>query len=159
MSHMTQLFFCFRDGNSLPPEGERLYCCSYDFVARNSSELSVLQGETLEVRQTVPPLTMHPKTSTLSSSWPVVLSSSGDRVVQALVEVSEQLRPDWICSLQHPGTSFCAEQPRGRRRSRPQRVKGTAAQILSVPPRMFAGICITAPLISPIQPQMYLVPL
>uniref|UniRef100_A0A3Q4BB95 SH3 domain-containing protein n=1 Tax=Mola mola TaxID=94237 RepID=A0A3Q4BB95_MOLML len=33
----------------LPPEGERLYCCSYDFVARNSSELSVLQGETLEV--------------------------------------------------------------------------------------------------------------
>ncbi|XP_029292928.1 epidermal growth factor receptor kinase substrate 8-like protein 1a [Cottoperca gobio] len=35
--------------NGLPPEGERLYCCSYDFVARNSSELSVLQGETLEV--------------------------------------------------------------------------------------------------------------
>ncbi|KAJ8402497.1 hypothetical protein AAFF_G00365800 [Aldrovandia affinis] len=33
----------------LPPEGERMYCCSYDFVARNSSELSVLQGETLEV--------------------------------------------------------------------------------------------------------------
>ncbi|XP_075993105.1 epidermal growth factor receptor kinase substrate 8-like protein 1 [Genypterus blacodes] len=33
----------------LPPEGERLYCCSYDFVARNSTELSVLQGETLEV--------------------------------------------------------------------------------------------------------------
>ncbi|KAK2833622.1 hypothetical protein Q5P01_017511 [Channa striata] len=37
------------DGNGLPPESERLYCCSYDFVARNSSELSVLQGETLEV--------------------------------------------------------------------------------------------------------------
>ncbi|KAI1884718.1 hypothetical protein AGOR_G00229300 [Albula goreensis] len=37
------------DSCSLPPEGERLYCCSYDFVARNSSELSVLQGETLEV--------------------------------------------------------------------------------------------------------------
>ncbi|CAG5897645.1 unnamed protein product [Menidia menidia] len=37
------------DGNGLPPEGERLYCCSYDFVARNSSELSVLHGETLEV--------------------------------------------------------------------------------------------------------------
>ncbi|XP_032394596.1 epidermal growth factor receptor kinase substrate 8-like protein 1a isoform X2 [Etheostoma spectabile] len=37
------------EGNGLPPEGERLYCCSYDFVARNSSELSVLQGETLEV--------------------------------------------------------------------------------------------------------------
>ncbi|TDH02757.1 hypothetical protein EPR50_G00156090 [Perca flavescens] len=37
------------EGNWLPPEGERLYCCSYDFVARNSSELSVLQGETLEV--------------------------------------------------------------------------------------------------------------
>ncbi|XP_022612535.1 epidermal growth factor receptor kinase substrate 8-like protein 1 [Seriola dumerili] len=37
------------DGNGLRPEGERLYCCSYDFVARNSSELSVLQGETLEV--------------------------------------------------------------------------------------------------------------
>ncbi|XP_068583939.1 epidermal growth factor receptor kinase substrate 8-like protein 1a [Cebidichthys violaceus] len=37
------------EGNGLPPEGDRLYCCSYDFVARNSSELSVLQGETLEV--------------------------------------------------------------------------------------------------------------
>ncbi|XP_034068870.1 epidermal growth factor receptor kinase substrate 8-like protein 1a isoform X1 [Gymnodraco acuticeps] len=35
--------------NGLPPEGERHFCCSYDFVARNSSELSVLQGETLEV--------------------------------------------------------------------------------------------------------------
>uniref|UniRef100_UPI0037E8B71E epidermal growth factor receptor kinase substrate 8-like protein 1a n=1 Tax=Semicossyphus pulcher TaxID=241346 RepID=UPI0037E8B71E len=39
----------FREENMLPPEGERLFCCSYDFVARNSSELSVLQGETLEV--------------------------------------------------------------------------------------------------------------
>ncbi|KAI3359292.1 hypothetical protein L3Q82_002801 [Scortum barcoo] len=37
------------EGSGLPPEGERHYCCSYDFVARNSSELSVLQGETLEV--------------------------------------------------------------------------------------------------------------
>ncbi|AWP18752.1 putative epidermal growth factor receptor kinase substrate 8-like protein 1 [Scophthalmus maximus] len=37
------------EGNGLTPEGERFYCCSYDFVARNSSELSVLQGETLEV--------------------------------------------------------------------------------------------------------------
>ncbi|XP_046887819.1 epidermal growth factor receptor kinase substrate 8-like protein 1 isoform X1 [Hypomesus transpacificus] len=37
------------DSSVLPPEGERLYSCSYDFVARNSSELSVLQGETLEV--------------------------------------------------------------------------------------------------------------
>ncbi|XP_075937104.1 epidermal growth factor receptor kinase substrate 8-like protein 1a [Anarhichas minor] len=37
------------EGSGLPPEGDRLYCCSYDFVARNSSELSVLQGETLEV--------------------------------------------------------------------------------------------------------------
>ncbi|XP_048065037.1 epidermal growth factor receptor kinase substrate 8-like protein 1a [Megalobrama amblycephala] len=35
--------------DSLPPHEERMYRCSYDFVARNSSELSVLQGETLEV--------------------------------------------------------------------------------------------------------------
>uniref|UniRef100_A0A4W5JNV5 EPS8 signaling adaptor L1a n=1 Tax=Hucho hucho TaxID=62062 RepID=A0A4W5JNV5_9TELE len=37
------------DGSELPPEGERTFSCSYGFVARNSSELSVLQGETLEV--------------------------------------------------------------------------------------------------------------
>ncbi|KAL4617864.1 epidermal growth factor receptor kinase substrate 8-like protein 1 isoform X3 [Arapaima gigas] len=37
------------DAGTVPVEGERLYCCSYDFVARNSSELSVLHGETLEV--------------------------------------------------------------------------------------------------------------
>nr|XP_009297556.1 eps8-like1 isoform X1 [Danio rerio]XP_009297557.1 eps8-like1 isoform X1 [Danio rerio]XP_021326188.1 eps8-like1 isoform X1 [Danio rerio] len=33
----------------LPPNEERMYRCSYDFVARNSSELSVLHGESLEV--------------------------------------------------------------------------------------------------------------
>ncbi|XP_061741538.1 epidermal growth factor receptor kinase substrate 8-like protein 1a isoform X1 [Nerophis ophidion] len=37
------------EGEGLPPVGERHYCCSYDFVARNSSELSVLHGETLAV--------------------------------------------------------------------------------------------------------------
>ncbi|XP_015246599.1 PREDICTED: epidermal growth factor receptor kinase substrate 8-like protein 1 [Cyprinodon variegatus] len=35
--------------NGLPPNEERMYFCSYDFVARNSNELSVLHGETLEV--------------------------------------------------------------------------------------------------------------
>ncbi|XP_053540910.1 epidermal growth factor receptor kinase substrate 8-like protein 1 isoform X3 [Ictalurus punctatus] len=43
------------------PLKERLYSCSYDFVARNSSELSVLQGDTLET-PAPPPLQ---KTSTL----------------------------------------------------------------------------------------------
>ncbi|XP_031147268.1 epidermal growth factor receptor kinase substrate 8-like protein 1 [Sander lucioperca] len=37
------------DGSTLPPESDRLYSCTYDFIARNSSELSVQHGETLEV--------------------------------------------------------------------------------------------------------------
>ncbi|XP_034715818.1 epidermal growth factor receptor kinase substrate 8-like protein 1 isoform X2 [Etheostoma cragini] len=37
------------DGSTLPPGSDRLYSCTYDFIARNSSELSVQQGETLEV--------------------------------------------------------------------------------------------------------------
>ncbi|XP_051570786.1 epidermal growth factor receptor kinase substrate 8-like protein 1 [Myxocyprinus asiaticus] len=35
--------------DSMFPQEERMYRCSYDFVARNNSELSVLQGENLEV--------------------------------------------------------------------------------------------------------------
>ncbi|XP_026171059.1 epidermal growth factor receptor kinase substrate 8-like protein 1 isoform X2 [Mastacembelus armatus] len=37
------------EGSARPPEAERLYICSYDFIARNNSELSVQHGETLEV--------------------------------------------------------------------------------------------------------------
>uniref|UniRef100_A0A3Q3FR70 EPS8 signaling adaptor L1b n=1 Tax=Labrus bergylta TaxID=56723 RepID=A0A3Q3FR70_9LABR len=39
--------FPYRDG--LPTDPERIYSCTYDFIARNSSELSVQQGETVEV--------------------------------------------------------------------------------------------------------------
>ncbi|XP_023805254.1 epidermal growth factor receptor kinase substrate 8-like protein 1 isoform X1 [Oryzias latipes] len=39
----------YEDMVALPPDAERLYSCSYDFIARNNSELSVQQGETLEV--------------------------------------------------------------------------------------------------------------
>ncbi|KAF6734777.1 Epidermal growth factor receptor kinase substrate 8-like protein 1 [Oryzias melastigma] len=39
----------YDDMVALPPDAERLYSCSYDFIARNNSELSVQQGETLEV--------------------------------------------------------------------------------------------------------------
>ncbi|XP_027898456.1 epidermal growth factor receptor kinase substrate 8-like protein 1a [Xiphophorus couchianus] len=35
--------------NGIPPNGERMYHCNYDFVARNNDELSVLHGEKLEV--------------------------------------------------------------------------------------------------------------
>lgn len=37
------------DSTKLPPQSDRLYCCSYDFIARNSSELSIQKGEVLEV--------------------------------------------------------------------------------------------------------------
>ncbi|XP_044035605.1 epidermal growth factor receptor kinase substrate 8-like protein 1 isoform X2 [Siniperca chuatsi] len=37
------------DRSTFQPEPERVYSCTYDFIARNSSELSVQQGETLEV--------------------------------------------------------------------------------------------------------------
>uniref|UniRef100_A0A3B4TCT5 EPS8 signaling adaptor L1b n=1 Tax=Seriola dumerili TaxID=41447 RepID=A0A3B4TCT5_SERDU len=46
---MTVHLLFTHNGGTFPPEAERVYSCSYDFIARNSSELSVQQGETLEV--------------------------------------------------------------------------------------------------------------
>nr|XP_057917376.1 epidermal growth factor receptor kinase substrate 8-like protein 1 isoform X2 [Doryrhamphus excisus] len=37
------------DNTGHAPAPEKIYSCSYDFIARNSTELSVQQGETLEV--------------------------------------------------------------------------------------------------------------
>ncbi|XP_054609483.1 epidermal growth factor receptor kinase substrate 8-like protein 1 isoform X2 [Dunckerocampus dactyliophorus] len=37
------------DNTGHPTESEKIYSCSYDFIARNNTELSVQQGDTLEV--------------------------------------------------------------------------------------------------------------
>lgn len=36
------------------PHPDQLYRCTYDFVARNSSEISVMHGETLQVHTLTP---------------------------------------------------------------------------------------------------------
>lgn len=71
---------CFR-GTSVLPEGDRLYRCSYDFLARNHTELSVLQGETLEVQKKCSILSSRhtAATNVIATSSPLQVLESADR--------------------------------------------------------------------------------
>jgi len=84
--------------DSLPPNEERMYRCSYDFVARNSSELSVLQGDTLEVpcihMQHAPSLLHFP-------SFSITL-----RLLSSLSQVLESSKRWWKCKNDYGQIGF-----------------------------------------------------
>lgn len=68
------------DGSPVPPE--RLYSCMYDFIARNSTELSVQQGETLEVTTII--------------RWEALVAP-GDSVFFSFKQVIESSKRWWKC--------------------------------------------------------------
>uniref|UniRef100_W5JZ06 EPS8 signaling adaptor L1a n=1 Tax=Astyanax mexicanus TaxID=7994 RepID=W5JZ06_ASTMX len=90
--------------NPPPSEGERLYRCSYDFVARNSSELSVLHGETLQVLES-------------SKRWWKCRNNYDQIgfVPSNILEPVNHTEPDSRVVMRHPSTRIPLSPPGGGR--------------------------------------------